>query len=175
MTLSAEPQAGESSLATTVGRVAGVIGHPHYPTGDRAALKRWSPDQPMPLAFYRLWLRHVGDALPSEAQAPAWMALAWGLATLGAASHRKERPLGRALAESGFAEARLERLFGAPDELRVELFMSMVRFLAAKNESFDWLDAATFLLTTDAQARERVCRRIAQAFYRHQPRDNAKE
>lgn len=175
MTLSAEPQAGESSLAATVGRLAGVIGHPHYPAGDRAALKRWSPDQPMPLAFYRLWLRHMSDALPSEAQAPAWMALAWGLASLGTASHRKDRQLGRALAESSFAEVRLERLLGAPDELRLELFISMVRFLAAKNESFDWLDAATFLLTTDAQARERVCRRIAQAFYRYQLRDHAKE
>lgn len=175
MMISAEPKTNESSLAATVGRLAGVIGHPHYPTGDRAALKRWAPGQPLPLAFYRLWLRHIEDDLPTETQAPAWMALAWGMATLGAASLRMERPLGRALAESGFAEARLERLLGAPDDLRVELFMSAVRFLAAKNESFNWLDAATFLLTTDAQARERVCRRIALAFYRHQPRDNAKE
>lgn len=175
MTLSAELQAGDSQLAATVDRLVGVICHPHYPTGDRAALKRWSPDQPMPLAFYRLWLHHVGDALPAEAQAPAWMALAWGLAALGASSHRKERPLGRALAESGFAEARLERLLGAPDDLRVELFMSMARFLAAKNESFDWRNAATFLLTADAQKRESERRRIAQAFYSHQPRDNAKE
>ncbi|WP_281915675.1 type I-E CRISPR-associated protein Cse2/CasB [Caldimonas thermodepolymerans] len=175
MTPSATPQTDDSSLAATIGRLAGVVGHAHYPAGDRAALKRWAPGQPVPLAFYRLWLRHLGDELPVESQTPAWMTLAWGVAALGAASHRPDRPLGRALAESGYAEARLERLLAAPEELRIELFMSTARFLAARNESFDWLDAALFLLTTDPQAHERACRRIAQAFFRHLPRDLAKE
>lgn len=171
----AAPHSGESSLAHTVGRLAGVIGHPHYPAGDRASLKRWAPGQPLPLAFYRLWLRHVGEDLPGEAQTPLWMTLVWGLATLGASSHRPDRPLGQALAESGYAEARLERLLGAPDELRIELFMSTARFLAARNDAFDWLDAARFLLSTDVHVRERVCRRIAESFFRHLPRDKAKE
>ncbi|MFN3629826.1 MAG: type I-E CRISPR-associated protein Cse2/CasB, partial [Casimicrobiaceae bacterium] len=45
------------TLASIVGRLAHAIGEAHYPNGDRAALRRWAPGQPLPLAFYRLWLR----------------------------------------------------------------------------------------------------------------------
>ncbi|GIX39463.1 MAG: hypothetical protein KatS3mg128_0512 [Silanimonas sp.] len=159
-----------SSLAATVGRLAHAIGAPHYPNGDRAALRRWAPGQPLPLAFYRLWLRQMGDELPPEATTPAWMLLAWSLATLGADAYAPERPWGQALAESGFSEGRMERLLSAPDDVRTDLFMSAVRFLAAKGERFDLAEAARFLLTTDEGKREQVHRRLAQAFYRHLPK-----
>lgn len=166
----------QDTLGTRIGRLAAVIGQTHYPTGDRAALRRWAPGQPPPLAFYRLWLRHLGDELPCESQTEAWMAMAWGLATCGADSHDPKRPLGQALAESQFAEGRLERLLSAPDDLRLDLFMSAVRFLAAKGERFDWRDAAQFLLTHDPHKLEPFYRRIAAAYYRHLPKDtNAKE
>lgn len=164
-----EAQTSQPTLVATIARLAGVIGATHYPTGDRAALRRWAPAQPVPLAFYRLWMRHAGEELPTEAQTDAWMALAWGMATMRA--HDPKRPLGQALAEARYSEGRLERLLGAPDAVRIELFMGAVRFLAAKNDSFNWLDAATFLLASNAQARERIDRRIAQAFYRHLPKD----
>lgn len=163
------PVAG-STLAGTVARLAGVIASPHYPTADRAALRRWAPGQPMPLAFYRLWLRHAGSDLPPESQTAAWMALAWGLATMGHA-HQSERALGQALAESRYSEGRLERLLAAPHALRTDLFMSAVRFLAAKNERFDWSEAAAFLLATDTDKRESIHRRIASNYYRHLPKD----
>lgn len=156
-----------ASLASTVATLASVIGAIHYPSGDRAALKRWAPGQPMPLAFYRLWLRHANVELPPEAQLVPWMIVAWGIATMGTDAHQPNRPLGKALAESGFAEGRLERLLSAPDELRGEIFMSAVRFLAAKGLGFDWREAAAFLLTTDADKREQLHRRLAQAYYRH--------
>lgn len=171
MTPAGEAESGRSSLASTVARLAGVIGAPHYPAGDRATLRRWAPGLPVPLAFYRLWLRHVGEDLPAEAQTEAWMALAWGIASLGASAHQPGRALGQALAECRYAEPRLERLLAAPDALRIELFMSAVRFLAAKNDRFDWLDAATLLLATDTQARERIHRRIAHAFFNHLRKD----
>ena len=165
------PNTLQRSLASPTGRLAGVIGAPHYPAADRAALRRWVPGQSVPLAFYRLWLRHIGEDLPSETQTEAWMTLAWGLATMGAGAHRPGRPLGEALAEAGYSEARLERLLAAPDALRGYLFMSAVRFLAAKNDAFDWLEAATFLLASDANKRERVHRRIAQAYFRYLPKN----
>jgi CRISPR system Cascade subunit CasB len=170
--LSAEEYAKASSLAATVGRLAHAIGAAHYPNGDRAALRRWAPGQPLPLAFYRLWLRHVDEELPAEASTEAWMLLAWSLATLGAGSHAPERPWGQALAESSFAEGRLERLLSAPDDVRADLFMSAVRFLAAKGERFDLAEAARFLLTTDESKREHVRRRLAQSFYRHLPKND---
>ncbi len=156
-----------SSLRRIVATLTGVVAAPHYPARDRAALKRWAPGQALPLAFYRLWLRHLGQDLPYDHQCDAWMTLAWGVATMGSSAHRPERPFGRALAEAGFAEGRLERLLAAPDELRNELFMSAVRFLAAKDEGFDWTEAAEFLLSRDANKRQAIHRRIAEAYYRH--------
>jgi CRISPR system Cascade subunit CasB len=157
-----------SSLGARVAQMAAIIGAEHYPNGERAALRRWSLEQPIPLAFYRLWLRHLGDDLPPEFQTPAWMTIAWGLATLGKEGHDPRRPLGQALAESKFSEGRLEQLLSAPEDVRPDLFMSAVRFLAAKGERFDWRDGAAFLLTQDNEQRQRLNHRIAAAFYRHQ-------
>lgn len=160
-----------SSLAFEISRLSGVLADERYPSGDRAALRRWAPSQPVPLAFYRLWLRHLGRDLPPEHQTEAWMVLAWGLATTGPGSHDQQRSLGRALAESQFSEGRLERLLAAPDDLRLELFMNTVRFLAAKGERLNWAEAAQFLLTQDAAKREALQRRMASDYYRYLPRN----
>ncbi|HWO99905.1 MAG TPA: type I-E CRISPR-associated protein Cse2/CasB [Methylococcus sp.] len=162
----AQPKPEGDSLATRIAKLAGVLASAHYPGGDRAALKRWSPDQPVPLAFYRLWLRHLGTELPPEEQTATWALIAWGLALMGEGTHRPDRPLGQVLAESGFAEARLERLLAALDAARLDLFASAVRFLAAKGEGFNWRDAALLLLTADADKRESIHRRIAADYYR---------
>lgn len=169
MTENAQSLSGYANLATLISRMVGVIGSQHYPTGDRAMLRRWAPGQPTPLAFYRLWLRHLENDLPPEPQTASWMALAWGLAQMGAGAHVPKRPLGRALAEAGFSEQRLERLLAAPEEVRVDLFMDAIRILGSRHESFDWMEAAWFLLTTDPDKREGVQRQLAHAFYRYQP------
>lgn len=160
---------GQSSLSSTLARLAAVIGAPHYPAGDRAALRRWAPGQLVPLAFYRLWLRHVGADLPTQNQTEAWMLIAWAIATLGDKAHNPKRPWGQALAEASFAEGRLERLLSAPADVRADLFMQAVRFLSAKGERFDLAEAALYLLTDDEAKREQLHRHIAQAFYRHPP------
>lgn len=153
------------SRAPDIAPIARMMGAQHYPNGERAALRRWAPGQPIPLAFYRLWLRHLGRELPPESQTEAWMALTWGLATAGPDSHDPKRPWGQALAESGFSEGRLERLLYAPEEVRLDLYMSAVRFLAAKGERFDWSEAARFLLTQDPSKRDGLNRRIANSYY----------
>lgn len=161
---------GTESLPMLVGRLARVMASPHFPTADRAALKRHAPNQPPPLAFYRLWLRQLDSELPPESLTAAWALLVWGLALMGTGAHREDRPLGRALAEAGFSESRLERLLAADSESRESLFASMVRYMAAKGEAFDWTDAARLLLAVHKEKRDLVHRRIASAFYRHQPR-----
>lgn len=172
MNVSTEIQPPQLPLSATIARLAGVVGATHYPTKDRAILKRWSPGQPIPLAFYRLWLRHIGQELPLEVQTEEWMVLSWGLATMGLSGHQPKRSFGQALAESHYAESRVERLLSAPGDIRHELFMSTIRFLAARGESFNWTEAATFLLAKEnTQLRERICRQIAQAYYRHLPKD----
>lgn len=165
------PRTWDQPLPDTIGRLASLLGSPHFPAGDRASLRRWSPGQPVPLAFYRLWLRHFEDDPPHESRIGTWMGIVWGIATLGPDSHSASRPLGQALADAGFSEERLERLLSAPDEIRIDMFISAVRYLAAKDAQFDWTEAATFLLTTDAGKRELINRRIAQQYYRHLPRN----
>lgn len=159
----------QPSLSSTLARLAAPVGAPHYPAGDRATLRRWAPGQPVPLAFYRLWLRHVGADLPPEGQTEAWMLIAWAIVTLGKEAHDPKRPWGQALAEAGFSEGRLERLLSAPADVRADLFVQAVRFLAAKDERFDLVEAALYLLTEDEAKREGLARRIAEAFYRHLP------
>lgn len=155
-----------SNLSSKIARLAAVIGAQHYPAGDRAALRRWAPGQPVPLAFYRLWLRYADDDLPPESQTEAWMLITWAIANLGAGAHAPNRSWGKALAEAGFAEGRLERMLSAPEGVRADLFMQAVRFLAAKGERFDLAEAARYLLTQDEAKREQLIRHIAQAFYR---------
>lgn len=164
-----EPPA-DDALPTRIGRLANVIGSERCSAADRAALKRWGPGQPPPFAFYRLWLRDLGTDLPPSAQTRTWMLIAWGLA-LGVA-HRRDRPLGQALSEAGLAEARLERLLGSDPEILPDLLASAIRFLASKTETIDWLDAARLLLSQDADKRETIHRRIARAYFRHQPRND---
>ncbi|MHB1678761.1 MAG: type I-E CRISPR-associated protein Cse2/CasB [Sulfuriferula sp.] len=169
------PEQG-TSLASIVARLAAVIGSSHYSAGDRAALRRWALGQPVPLAFYRLWLRHLGTDLPSEQQTDAWMTLAWAFATLGEGAHDPKRSFGQALAESHYSEGRLERLLSASEDVRKDLFMGAVRFLAAKNERCDGRDMAQFLLTLDTDKLESLYRRIAAAYFRHLPHESkAKE
>jgi CRISPR system Cascade subunit CasB len=168
MTETAVPQQQDTrdALSATVAKVAALMASSHYPSGDRAALKRHAPGKPPPLAFYRLWLRHLGEELPAEQQTGAWALLAWGLALATAGSHQPRRALGTALAEAGFSESRLERLLAAGADTRPELFAALARFMASKGERFDWTEAARLLLTEDDDKREAVHRRIASSFYR---------
>lgn len=162
----------DRNLGSLIARLAHTIHAPHYPAGDRAALRRWAPGLPVPLAFYRLWLRHVGGDPPPEYQTPVWMGVIWAIATLGAGGNTPNRPFGQALAESGFSEGRLERLLSAPEDKRLELFMSAVRFLAAKGEGFDLAEGARLLLTTDPEKRDSLHRRVASYYYRYSPAAN---
>ena len=168
--LQADPTVRDSSLGGVVARIAALLDRPHFPTGDRAALKRWAPEQPLPLAFYRLWFHEMRQDLPPETQLVHWMALVWGLALSGSGAHRPQRPLGQALAEAHYSEARLERLLSAPEALRIDLYIALVRFLAAKREGCDWAELAAFLLVESSDSRERTHGRIAQFYYRYVPR-----
>jgi CRISPR system Cascade subunit CasB len=162
------------TLPARISKLAGLLASERYPAADRAALKRHAPGHPPPLAFYRLWLRHLGEEPPDEAQTSNWALITWGLALMGAQGHRADRPLGKALAATAFSEARLERLLAADEGVREDLFASMVRFMSAKRESFSWLDAARLLLTRDADKRELINRRIATDYYRNLPRNEKK-
>ena len=151
------------TLAHTMAHIAGILGSEHFPTGERAALRRMSPGQPPPLYFYRFALRHLPENW--ERNEPDWITLTAGIALMAPHAHQPGRGLGTALGEAGYSEARLERLLQSEGDTRRILFLRAVRFLAAKAQPFDWLGAAHLLLTRDSDKREAVHRRIARDFY----------
>ncbi|MFZ1830288.1 MAG: type I-E CRISPR-associated protein Cse2/CasB [Candidatus Competibacteraceae bacterium] len=162
---SPEPQ----SLARLIGRVAGMISSENFPSGDRAALKRLAPDRPPSLAFYRFCFLHLPEGWQNNIG--AWQTLLAGLAVMGIKPHRPDRPVGQALAEHRYSEARLERLLMARDDVLYTLTLRLARFLAAKGESVNWLDLARLLLTKDREAQQAVRLKIAGDYYRHQKTD----
>lgn len=154
------------SLKSLIGRIAGIIGSEDFPTGERAALKRLAPDRPPSLAFYRFCFRYLPESW--QRQVGAWQVILAGLALMGTQPHRPDRPLGQALAEQRYSEARLERLLAAQDEVLHTLTLRVARFLAAKGESVNWLDLANLLLAQDRDKHEAVRLKIAGDYYRHQ-------
>lgn len=132
-------------LTEIIGRIAGVLASSNFPTGERARLRRQDPTQAPGLTFYRFALRHLPDDW--ERQQRTWMTLVTGLALMGDSAHRPDRPAGQALAQSGYAEARQERLLITEDATLHTLLLRAARFLAAKNAACNWVDFARLLLT----------------------------
>ncbi len=156
------------TMSSTIGRIAGVLASSGFPTADRAALRRISPDQPLPLTFYRFGVRYLPQGWDlSTARLRDWATIVAGIAIMSPNAHRPNLGLGRALAEAGLSEARLERLLQSEGSIRRTLLLRAARFLAAKNQPCDWTDGAWFLLTPehDIERRERIHRRIARDFY----------
>ena len=154
------------SLKSLIGRIAGIIGSEDFPTGERAAFKRFAPDRPPSLAFYRFCFRYLPESW--QGNVGAWQTLLAGLALMGTQPHRPDRPVGLALAEDGYSEARLERLLAAQDDVLHTLTLRLARFLAAKGESVNWLDLANLLLAKDRDKQEAARLKIARDYYRYQ-------
>lgn len=173
---SPHPDAADPPLHQRIRRLATILGADHFPAGDRAALRRMPLGTAPPLAFYRLWLRHLGDDVPAPDQTQAWAVITAGLAGASPQAHRPGRGFGQALAEGGWHEARLERLLAAADDgQQVKLTADALRFLAAHGEAFDWTQVARLLLARNDDAREAIHRQIATDFYRHQRHPDTKE
>lgn len=160
-----KPETPSASLASLVKRLAATIDADHFPTGDRAALRRLNPDTPPSLIFYRFAFRHLPENW--EAQREAWMSLVAGIALMCPNPHRPDRPVGLALAEVGYSEKRLERLLAGEGETLQTLLLRAVRFLAAKNQACNWVDFAHLLLAKDQDKQENARLKIARDYYRN--------
>lgn len=161
----------DTALAGRIARMAALIASEKFPTGERASLRRHAPGQSPGLAYHRFWPRWMDCEPPPDAQTPDWALILFGLALMGDGGHQRARGLGLALAEAGYSEARLERLLGAEDpDLRRQAFARTLRFLSAKNQGFDWVGTAAWLLGS-AETREKQARRIATDFFRAQTRN----
>lgn len=158
--------APDDRLADTIGHIVKVISSDRFPTGDRAALRRMTPGQPLPLVFYRFALQHLPEGWDRDQDRLLdWVTIVAGIALMSPNAHRIDLPLGKALAEARYSEVRLERLLASEGSIRRILLLRAARFLAAKGSPCNWVDTAQLLLTRDPQKREQVHKRIAKEFY----------
>ena len=152
-------------LGRSVARIGSVLGANDFPSGERAALRRLDPGGVPSLDFYRFAFRHLPAGW--ETHTRQWLVIVAGIALMSPGAHQHNRPAGQALAESGYAEARLERLLAAEDDTLHRLLLRAARFLAAKNETCDWTDLARLLLSQHDDRREAARLAIARSYYRH--------
>lgn len=153
----------QPSLPSTIGHIARVIGSDGFPTGDRARLRRMAPGQPAPLAFTRFAVAHLPEGW--ERQVDDWATIVAGIAIMAPNAHRPGHGLGRALAEAGYSEARLERLLDAQGDTRRTLLLRAARYLSAKQTPCDWADGVRLLLTRDVAKADRLRLGIARDYF----------
>lgn len=161
--------------AAHVPSLAGVLKAEHFPTGERAALKRMALDGAAPLAFHRFLLRHVDSAWQGEPWLPEWRSLICALAIQRDGGFDPVTPLGKALAVARFSEHRLERLLAANGDTLRQLALRAARQLAAKGIAADWRQMADLLFSRKPEIRESVNRRIARDYYRSIQTQNREE
>ena len=70
------------------------------------------------------------------------------MAVMAPSIHRPDRGLGKALAEAGYSEARLERLLASEGDTRRSLLIRAARFLASKSASWRYLLTCFHALAT---------------------------
>jgi CRISPR type I-E-associated protein CasB/Cse2 len=162
-----------SSIHEIADKIAYEIGQDYFGAGPLAQLRRINPRIGVPgaPALHRLLARHVEDTtLNSATNFQRWSLLVHLLALAAPDDHRGGEPLGKALFEAGFSEARLAQLLDAePADFPVVL-PRVVRFLVAKREKLNTAELAYLILNPELDDSRR---RIAAAFYRAERNKNA--
>jgi len=152
---SGQSAATAPSRQKIIASISGQLGADHYPTGDRAVLKRMDPDHPSPGAYaaaVRLLLNADADAeVKNDARLKRWTLLIHAMALMSGPGHaphgwRDEHAAGRVMFESNYSEDRLRRLLEARGKTFDDLLSRMARFLAAKRAVIDWGDLAPLVL-----------------------------
>lgn len=135
--------------------------------GALARLRRMDVDGPGELDFWKL---AAAQDLRSDAAGLRFVRILALLAPRGEIAHRIpfhnfDRPLGLALAETGFSEARLARFIALPFERRGETLESIARFLHASDKTVkdvDCSDIGRLLFFDDTGP----VRRLAATYYK---------
>lgn len=168
----AEHEDERPRLGTSVGKAAGLLGSEALSNGDRAALRRISPDAPFTPALWKVLHRLGQDETPGplrqETWERRWATLLMGMAFCVSPSsnlHEYSVPLGRALFEAGWSELRFVRLLRARGEaLEVEL-RRVAQYLASKSQPANWADMAYLLFYQHGSADEDIRLAIARDYY----------
>lgn len=137
-------------------------------TGEKADLRRVSPDQPFTPALWRILmmldLDHSPGWIRQEQWERRWATLFMGMAHC-AGLHSYDTSLGEALAEAGWSELRFVQLMRAKDETLETHLRRVAQFLAGKNQKANWTDAARLLFFQSREADEKVRLSISRDYY----------
>lgn len=167
----AEDESTTFDLGRAVGKIAGFL-HPEsgaLSTGERAELRRISPDQPFTPALWKMLLALGRADAPSRLRQPEWERR-WATLMMGmafcAGLHDFDVPLGRALAEAGWSELRLTRLLRAEGEALETEVRRLAQYLGSKSERADWTGIARLLFYQSGQIAAEIRLEIARTYYR---------
>lgn len=153
-------------LSSIVRRITASMAEGRLGPGDLAQLKRLDVSRPDQPAFWKLEAELISPDAPLSLDAESrWAVVLKNMARMAPFHHRPRRPLGTTLAEAGFAEGRMNRLLREKGDGLWDAFRRACAFLAARAEPVDWVETATFILTTDAEKAENIRRKIARDYF----------
>lgn len=149
--------------------------------GERAALARLSPDQPLrPHEIAALARALLAAGLEPDNWRPAawqrWALIAHGMALAG---HDGTGRLGAQLAQAGVAESRVTKLLTARGDAFTQLLPSVLRLLASKSVAPDWDELGPLVLKQDSvehkniKKAEEIRLNIAKDYFSQQARKAA--
>lgn len=174
------PPATPMTIPSVVARIAHAFEKRLSP-GERAELRRMSPEDPGCPVFWRIMAQDLEPAglLPGGESARLeserrWAAVLSGMAVMQDLLQTGRRP-GHALAEAGFSEQRLVRLLRARRETLEDALQGVARFLASKGEAVDWGPLAQLILQQDEERGESIRRAIARDYYGSLPKNDASD
>jgi len=164
-------ESGSLHLGRAVGSIARRLdpANETLSTGERAELRRISPEKPFTPTLWRiLYELDRGDA-------PGWIRQAewerrWATLLMCMAHcpglHDCDVPLGRGLAKAGWSELRFTRLLRAEgDGLETDL-RRVAQYLKNKPQAIDWTDIAQLLFYQSGETGEGIRLSIARTYYR---------
>lgn len=172
----APSQAADEGLDKVIPRLAGILAHPEFPSGDLAELRRLKPEEPACAAYWRLLTRYVPRSWRRDLQAERdWAVLLQCMAIMAPRIHQQGTSLGRALALLGrdSLEPRFLRLLRSRGRQFREQLRVICRLLASQAQAVDWIPLGYLLLNRKSNLQESIRRHLARDFYSVQQANEA--
>lgn len=158
-------------------QIGSRLGELHFPTGDRAALRRYEPRHNTrgETVALRLLIEAGGEeewaSKDIKIAVERWAWLLHCMALMSGPDrkpHDRGKDPGAVLHTIGYSEARLGRLLDARGDTFDDLLARTCRMVAARGETIDWTRVAPLVLAENGDVAERARLRIAASYYKAQ-------
>ena len=165
-------QEAPASLASAVHAAARLLAGDALSNGDRAALRRISPDEPYTPALWKVLLLLESGGHRADRGDPAaerrWALLLSAMAHLvdpAVNLHDPHVSLGEALARAGWSELRFVSLLRARGETLERMLRRMAQFLASKAAPVNTADLARLLFGGSEAKADAIRLEISRRYY----------